>query len=1236
MINIKSVFMIKRKVTYFLTAVIFSGNLFCQPSPTKVFLPNLTPVSPEATSLGRFGSYQVNLFTGLPDITIPVFNIKIGELNVPISINYHSSGIKVDEMASWTGLGWSLQTGGAISRKVMGMEDEGPGFYLSGTSTSANRVKLTSEVSPTSMAGLQYLSNIYLKYYDVQPDIFTYNFPGHNGNFLFNQRNSFQPVLLPYAPIQINKTYTTSNLDFNIIDEKGIEYQFGAKEATNFQYPSGQDIYIPCAWMLTKMTSANKQDAIDFVFSSPSDFRDVNRTFSHYAIVSDNVVNLVGNQYTSEQGTPYYNAKYSSTVQQIISEIIFKTGKIVFEAAPEGREDLGGLFNLQKRLKYIKVYNYDAGTGKYDLIKTVELFHSYFLFNGNTATKRLRLDAVEIKGSGTPVQVYNFEYNNAVNMPDHFSCSKDYWGYFNNEVNTLPNSTPTTVPRTQVPFGGATTWIGGNNINARNPNPLYNQACILQKIKYPTGGYSLFEYETNQYQESPNPPAYAGGLRIKKISSYTDPVATPIVKTYKYGVSESGYGRKNFFPDNSFFATGQSYKFYIEPGFPGNEGGFSPLLAATKSQSVYFANPTTDMEPFDGAPVVYPEVTEYLGDGITNTGKTIYQFYDRPDAKTTASLSTSPVFDTYHYIRGLLTNKSAYRKNADNTYTKVTETINTYKQFPFEPTTEPVGFVIRKNMIYQNNYGEVIGTEYPLNRSPYDETSSYQFASYTIISSDNKLISNTEIQYDQKNTASSTAITTNYTYDDKTHLQLSQTSTVNSGGETITASYTHPYNYAAAPYTNMTTNHIFDPVVQETVSGSLSGQLNQKTNNYASFSGNNYLPGNIQLKIESNAVETRAAFNQYDIRGNILEMQKTGDIKQSFIWDYGSMLPVAEVTNAGQSEIAYTSFEDGKGGWNFTLVPSAPDPTAPTGKRYYTLGSSITKTGLSATATYIVSYWKKSGTVAVNAVTPSTGRTISGWTYYEHKVVNPAGGTITVSGTSGVIDELRLYPVLALMKTYTYKPLIGITSTCDANNRVSYYEYDNFNRVVLIRDQDKNIVKQICYNYAGQPENCNIFYNASQSSGFTKNNCTGCLTGSTVIYTVPVQTYSASTQAEADQLAANDVLANGQDYANNFGTCSTPPNGAITGSNAVAQSYTMTIHNNCTGTDYNFTMPSGTISGYALGSVPAGNYNVLFNPPAGTATYTYRINGTYTLRANSGTISNVNLSSSGNTISITP
>ncbi len=121
--------------------------------------------------------------------------------------------------------------------------------------------------------------------------------------------------------------------------------------------------------------------------------------------------------------------------------------------------------------------------------------------------------------------------------------------------------------------------------------------------------------------------------------------------------------------------------------------------------------------------------------------------------------------------------------------------------------------------------------------------------------------------------------------------------------------------------------------------------------------------------------------------------------------------------------------------------------------------------------------------------------------------------------------------------TYPYKPLVGVTSETDANGRTTYYEYDELHRLLLIRDQDKRIIKKMCYNYTGQSEGCAIYYNAQQSGAFTRS-CTPPYTGSQVTYTVAAGTYlSTTSQSQADAYAVNDVNANGQAYANANGTC---------------------------------------------------------------------------------------------------
>ena len=49
--------------------------------------------------------------------------------------------------------------------------------------------------------------------------------------------------------------------------------------------------------------------------------------------------------------------------------------------------------------------------------------------------------------------------------------------------------------------------------------------------------------------------------------------------------------------------------------------------------------------------------------------------------------------------------------------------------------------------------------------------------------------------------------------------------------------------------------------------------------------------------------------------------------------------------------------------------------------------------------------------------------------------------------------------------TYTYKPLVGMTSQTDAKGMTTYYEYDAFQRLKTVKDQNGNILKQTDYHY---------------------------------------------------------------------------------------------------------------------------------------------------------------------------
>ncbi|MCF6404202.1 hypothetical protein L3C95_15005 [Chitinophaga filiformis] len=220
---------------------------------------------------------------------------------------------------------------------------------------------------------------------------------------------------------------------------------------------------------------------------------------------------------------------------------------------------------------------------------------------------------------------------------------------------------------------------------------------------------------------------------------------------------------------------------------------------------------------------------------------------------------------------------------------------------------------------------------------------------------------------------------------------------------------------------------------------------------------------------KSAAYVLKATAHQYDASYNIIEAEKQGSDLGAYIWDYNRSYMVAQFSNARQADVAYAGFEaDGKGNWTYAGAAIA-DATTITGKYCYNLAAgAISKTGLTAAKNYTVSYWTKNtapySITGTAAGYPLKGKTTNGWTCYEHTISGQS--TVTVSG-SGFIDELRLYPADGTAITYTYDPLVGVTSICNEGNKTSYYGYDSDGRLVTIRDQDGKILKQMEYQYQG-------------------------------------------------------------------------------------------------------------------------------------------------------------------------
>lgn len=213
-----------RKFLLLLVIVVTLNTAYSQ---QEVTLNNIVPPSPEATAFIKYGNYEVGPYTGKPDISIPIYEIKTNKLSVPITLSYDATGIRVNDRAGWVGLNWSLNAGGQVSQMVVGKQD----VMTTGTIPRAADVVNNS----TYFTYLESLAEGVGLSVDGEPDKFFYNLPnGAGGSFVLNNNRDI---------IQIPRTSRKISYDgsvVKIIDESGTTYIFNTYETTEVYTYSAQ------------------------------------------------------------------------------------------------------------------------------------------------------------------------------------------------------------------------------------------------------------------------------------------------------------------------------------------------------------------------------------------------------------------------------------------------------------------------------------------------------------------------------------------------------------------------------------------------------------------------------------------------------------------------------------------------------------------------------------------------------------------------------------------------------------------------------------------------------------------------------------------------------------------------------------------------------------------------------------------------------------------------------------
>ena len=444
----------------------YSHQLFSQEMPVYI---DVFPPSPNASSIAKFGDIPVSQYTGTPNISIPLNSAKSGSIEVPISLSYHASGIRVDELASWIGLGWTLSAGGAISRTTRGLPDDSPNGFLN------------TPAIPASIDGsnLETFQDYYKGIVDSQADVFHVNAPGLSFKFYFQKNGDI--ITVPVQNVKIEKTVNQGISSFLVKSSNGQQYLFssieesetetiGADRTTNNKYAS--------SWYLTEIISPFGHDRITFDYSD---------YYTDYLLNSTETAefdNTLGETFT-----------YQKIWGKRLSKITSDAGSIEFIASTIERSDLRGDYALES----IMVKDPEG-----QLISKYGLEYNYFDTNGISAytppssagedlNKRLRLTSIKQYGnedSLSPLS-HEFEYNEDILLPARNSKSQDMWGYYNGQYTNT-----TLIPEQKLAYlsDGIKTFnlLKGAN---REVSEQHMKAAQLKKIYYPTGGHSEFEFE---------------------------------------------------------------------------------------------------------------------------------------------------------------------------------------------------------------------------------------------------------------------------------------------------------------------------------------------------------------------------------------------------------------------------------------------------------------------------------------------------------------------------------------------------------------------------------------------------------------------------------------------------------------------------------------------------------------------------------------------------------------------
>lgn len=1075
----------------------------------------VTPVtlpSPNAQALGKFGVIPVSNYTGIASVSLPLFSLKAGKYELPVSLDYHASGIKVNELGSNVGMGWSLNAGGNISRQVMGhSKDEklSLGFL-------ANCIEV-SQMPTTQTQGYPYPGYAQNGLKDGQPDRFSFNFAGKSGNFVLDCNS--QAVLDTYSKVKIVlKSRTADDItSWEITDEDGTRYLFNQYETSlteaTYVYPqicgtpipsnAGNPItgFVNTSWYLTQITTP-RGELINFLYE---DYRLEYSLFADETAWNFDPQGTGGSNYC---GITMTHQKYVVFGKRLASITAPSTGQKVEFTKGAIRYDMPSNLTIEPTFRYadysvasVRLKNTDGTNQQYDLSYAYQNNTASLLPASNVSTYnagyRLMLSSIKLSGDGIQAPPYTFTYFSGFGFPPRISFAVDEMGFYNG-MNS--NTTSIKSKWNLGPWAGAPKCTTCDSEAICDNRYDFSKAIIgtLKEIRYPTGGVTKLTYEFSGTEASE-----VRAIRIQKLEN-TDRDEVTETTEYSYPQERGLY--------NFNIGTTSS----VQKPLDNVPNGCRYIRIDNKhSKSKFVYDFTTRGH------VVYPVVVERKTHIDANNleksnGRTEYTYSFAEDDYFPTSGEVGII--DYSWKRGWPRNTKYF--DADGILQK--EIIMSYKNSENDAT--PASVVAGKSVfavIAFNSCG--LSCEIPsagcISLTKFARRSNYYY-----------MDQQREIFYNPDQTVLQENVS-NFEYSPN-HLQLIRQSVIQSDGQEKKVEYRYASDIlGAACQTSSDVNvlGLKEMVAQNWIQNAVettaikNGVLvDSRLSTYrvvgtriqpdAEYSIASYPVSDASFVravvsgasgtgcsstfVKDGRYEKNIQYEGYDDVGNIRGYVKRGGMPTGRQYGYSNAVPVAEAVNARYSEIFYDGFE-GNTLWSTTagsvlrtshagntgdkcvalqVSPSIPRstyvksffPPTEAGKTY-TLRAWVKGKGLY----FRIIHWLGASN-SLSYVSPKT--TQEDWHWHTWNVTIPNGGGPAMeinlmldyaADASAIcyVDEVKVRPPHARMVTYTYNSFFQITAKKDDNAIGEYYEYDGIGRIIAIRNEKREIIRTFTYHF---------------------------------------------------------------------------------------------------------------------------------------------------------------------------